>query len=222
MILRTSRSSRALFAVFQDVYTNKKDNLSYLNTYKHGWKYDDAKANKLLKDVHWQWCMALRSAESDSPGSGLGDSSLGLKEAKPALTDCFLATNWEAIIGSVLKTVFTVNHNVHWIRWDPLTHNRPKITNILQGLYLVRVLMVLMMMSMRNQINLSKLFILGSTKTTIVLWKTYSLVFYLWRDNKSCSTTSSSKDEMKKEQGKVLKYVIMKGVLSRKTEWHDM
>ena len=43
----------------------------------------------------------------------LCDSSLGLKEAKLALTDCFLATNWEAIIGSVLKTVFTVNHNVH-------------------------------------------------------------------------------------------------------------
>ena len=57
--------------------------------------------------------MALRSAESDSPGSGLGDSSLGLKEAESALTDCFLATNWEAIIGSVLKTVFTVNHNAH-------------------------------------------------------------------------------------------------------------
>ena len=35
MILRTPRTSRALFAVFQDVYTNKKeDNLLNLNTYK--------------------------------------------------------------------------------------------------------------------------------------------------------------------------------------------
>ena len=55
--------------------------------------------------------MALLSNQLKVTAPGLGDSSLGLKEAK--LADCFLATNWEAIIGSVLKTVVTVNHNVH-------------------------------------------------------------------------------------------------------------